>query len=147
MPTFNTPDPDPASALAAWFHQPDRFDPTFPNPDDGVAVVLPNPGVGGTSMIGMLLSGTVRFSARCSGSGSIVYPPGKIVIGSSAPDASIVNGMAFVGIVRPPANKVKAGRPPLMFTSNRNLVVAICGISKPGIDILSSPVVPGPGPV
>ncbi len=27
-----------------------------------------------------------------------MYPTRKIVIGSSAPDASIVNGMAFVGM-------------------------------------------------
>ncbi|CKS84629.1 Uncharacterised protein [Mycobacterium tuberculosis] len=123
VPTLRTPEPAPANAACAWFHQPELPAPKLPKPDtppapelkkpdDGVAVAFPKPGVGGTMMIGTLLSGTLMLRARLSGSGSIVKPPGNIVIGSSTPDASMVNGIAFCGMLRPPGNSVKAGRPP-----------------------------------
>ncbi|CAM4475378.1 hypothetical protein MYBA111488_24665 [Mycobacterium basiliense] len=91
----------------------------------------------------MWLSGTLMFSARFNGSGSIVRPPGKIVIGSSAPDASIANGMALSGIDRPPGNRVNAGRMlPVTSIFNGILEVPISGILMVGILITALPVDP-----
>src|SRR5436190_15838072 len=107
----------------AWFHQPDKPAPTLPKPDvppspalkkpdEGVRLLFPNPGAAGILMIGTVLGGTVMFIATVNGNGSIVKPPGKMVIGSNTPAPVIVNGMAFWGIDKPFGNNVNAGNPP-----------------------------------
>ncbi len=91
----------------------------------------------------MLLSGTVRFSARCSGSGRS-YPPGKIVIGSSAPDARIVNLDGVRGDRQATREQGEGRQTTADVHVQQGPVAILRNLGNPN-RYLSSPVVPGPG--